>query len=227
MQAPWSEPPPQPYPPGPAYGARPTEAMRPPPEARRKGAAGIERAAVPLSAGQLVENIPRTMTVGLTETVEVRVAKADITALADGLQGAGAAYRHDLIVTKAMSVRLRAPEGGFWIETASPETQWIENSLGLLSDDFASWRWTVTPQWRGRSRLQLVVSARTVGADGLAAETALPDQVIDVKVRTNYRKSAVQWGSWLAAAVVGGILAKFGEGVWEMGRALLSQLGVV
>lgn len=227
MQAPWSEPPPQPYPPGPVYRTHPAEAMRPPPEARRKGAAGIERAAVPLSAGQLVENIPRTMTVGLTETVEVRVAKADITALADGLQGAGAAYRHDLIVTKAMSVRLRAPEGGFWIETASPETQWIENSLGLLSDDYASWRWTVTPQWRGRSRLQLVVSARTVGADGLAAETALPDQVIDVKVRTNYRKSAVQWGGWLAAAVVGGILAKFGEGVWEMGRALLSQLGVV
>ena len=51
-----------------------------------------------------------------------------------------------------MSVRLRAPEGGFWIEMASPETQWIENTLGLLSDDYASWRWIVTPQRRGLGR---------------------------------------------------------------------------
>ncbi len=167
------------------------------------------------------------MTVGLPEVIEVRIAKAKITALAEGLQGAGAAYRHDLIVTKAMSVRLRAPEGGFWIETASPETQWIENSLGLLSDDYASWRWTVTPQWRGRSRLQLVVSARTVGADGLTAETALPDQVTEVKVRTNYGRTAKQWGGWLAAAMLGGILVKFGEGIWQLGRALLIQLGAV
>jgi len=174
-----------------------------------------------VAAGQLVENIPRAMTVGVPETVEVRIARAEISALAEGLQGSGAAYRHDLVVTKAMSVRLRAPEGGFWIETASPETQWIDNTLGLLSDDFASWRWTVTPQQRGKARLQLVVSARTVGADGLAAETALPDQVIEVKVRINYRRTALQWGGWIAAAVVGGILAKFGEGLWSIGRALL------
>lgn len=180
----------------------------------------MERPGGPLSAGQLVENIPRIMRVGLPETVEVRIAQAEIMALAEGLQGSGAAYRHDLVVTKAMSVRLRAPEGGFWIETASPETQWIENSLGILSDDFASWRWTVTPQRRGKARLQLIVSARTVGADGLAAETALPDQVIDVTVRTNYVHTAAQWGGWLAAAVVGGILAKFGEGLWDIGRVL-------
>lgn len=190
------------------------------------GAAGAERVATQVSAGQLVENIPRTMTVGAPELVEVSIAKAEVMALAERLQGSGTAYRHDLVVTKAMSVRLRAPEGGFWIETASPETQWIENALGLLSDDYASWRWTVTPQQRGKARLQLIVSARTVGADGLAAETALPDQVIDVRVRTNYRRTAVQWGSWIAAALVGGILARFGEGLWDIGGALLAQLGL-
>ena len=167
------------------------------------------------------------MTAELPETVEVRIPKAEIMALSEGLQGAGAAYRHDLIVTKAMSVRLRAPEGGFWIETVSPETQWIENNLGFLSDDYASWRWTVTPQWRGKTRLQLVVSARTVGADGLVAETALPDQVIDVKVRADYRRAAARWGGLLGAAMVGGIFATYGENVWEMGRAVLIQLGVV
>lgn len=219
MQAPWTEPPPQHFPHAPGYGPPPTASARPDP--RMRGTPSTERVSTSLSAGQLVENIPRAMMVGVPEIVEVRISNAEIKALAEGLQGSGAAYRHDLVITKAMSVRLRAPEGGFWIETASPETQWIDNTLGILSDDFASWRWTVVPQRRGRSRLQLVVSARTVGSDGLAAETALPDQVIEVKVRTNYKLAAKQWGSWAAAALVGGILARFGDGLWNIGRALL------
>ena len=47
--------------------------------------------------------------------------------------------------------------------------------------EFAPWH--VTPRDKGRRRLQLIISARTVSADGLAAETALPDQVITVRVR--------------------------------------------
>jgi hypothetical protein len=175
------------------------------------------RNAVPgpaVEVGQLIENIPKSMRVAVPQRVEVRIGKADVKALAEGLQGGGAAWRHEVMVTKAMSVRLRAPEGGFYIESASPETQWIESTLGLMSDDFASWRWTVTPRERGWKRLQLVVSARTVGADGLAAETALPDQIIDVKVRTNIGKAALTAASWVAAAVVGGLLAKFGEGAF-------------
>jgi hypothetical protein len=193
-------------------------------EARRRRSRRESRGGS-VSSGQLVENIPRSMTVGRRETVEVRIAKADVNALAGGLQGAGTAYRHDLIVTKAMAVRLRAPDGGFWIETTTPETQWIENTLGPLSDEFASWRWTITPKRRGKARLHLVVSARTVGTDGLAAETALPDRVITVKVRVNLGQTAALVGGWIAAAVVGGMLAKFGEGAWELGRSLLDRLG--
>lgn len=226
MRAPWSEPSQMPYPPQGAPSAPPPASARAEPDVRRRGAPGDEAPGTSVYAGQLVENVPRTMTVGVPELVEVSIARAEVAGLAERLQGSGAAYRHDLVVTKAMSVRLRAPEGGFWIETASPETQWIENTLGLLSDDYASWRWMVTPQRRGRARLQLIVSARTVGADDLAAETALPDQVIEVKIRTNYGRTAAQWGGWIAAALIGGILAKFGEGLWNLGGALLTQLGV-
>lgn len=163
------------------------------------------------------------MRVARPQRVEVRIAKADVKALADGLQGGGGVSRHDVMVTKAMSVRLRAPDGGFFIESASPETQWIENTLGLMADDFASWRWTVTPRARGVQRLQLIVSARTVGADGLAAETALPDQVIEVRVRTNFGKAAITGGGWVAAAIAGGVLAKFGEGAFA---AALKSMGL-
>lgn len=161
----------------------------------------------------MVENIPRVMRVGLPILVEARVARSDVKALADGLQGGGAVWRHELTVTKAMSVRLRAPDGGFFIETSSPETQWIENTLGLITDDYASWRWSVTPKERGTKRLQLIISARTVGTDGLAAETALPDQIVSVKVRVNYASTAKKIGGWALAAIVGGVLASFGEGL--------------
>jgi hypothetical protein len=174
--------------------------------------------------GQLVENIPRSMRIAIPALVEVRVAKADVRALAEGLQGGAAAYQHKVTVTKAMSVRLRAPDGGFFIETASPETQWIEKTILLAGDDYASWRWHVTPREKGRKRLQLVISARTVGADGLAAETALPDQVVTVRVRTNYAKTMSHWVGWGVAALVGGLLAKFGEGALDAGMQVVARL---
>ncbi len=164
------------------------------------------------------------MRVDVPVLTEVRIARSDVKALAEGLQGGGAAYKHEVTVTKAMSVRLRAPDGGFFIETASPETQWIEKTLLLSSDDFASWRWNVTPRERGRKRLLLIISARTVSADGLAAETALPDQIITVRVKTNYAKSATRWAGWAVAAIVGGLMARFGEGIFEVGRTALTSL---
>ncbi len=155
------------------------------------------------------------MRVGIPELVEVRLANEEVAQLVEGLQGRGAVERHDVFVTRAMSVRLRAPQGGFTIESSSPETQWIENELGLYSDDFASWRWSVVPRRRGRSRLQLVISARTIAPDGMTAETALPDQVIDVNVRINYAETARKWGGWAIAAVLGGVLGAWGGDAYQ------------
>lgn len=160
----------------------------------------------------MVENIPRSMRVGIPVVVEARIARADVKALAEGLQGGGAAWRHELAVTKAMSVRLRSPDGGFFIETSSPETQWIENTLGLITDDYASWRWTVTPRERGARRLQLIISARTVGS------------AVNVKVRVNFAQTARRAGGWVLAAIAGGVLARFGE---DLPAALAKLIGTL
>lgn len=199
-----------------------------PPDRRRTASSGPFVGSWPLiEPGQLVENIPRRMRVGIPVVAEARIARADVKALAEGLAGGGAAFHHEVVVTKAMSVRLRAPNGGFTIENRSPETQWIENVLGLGNDDFASWRWTVTPRGRGHQQLQLIVSARTVGADGMTAETALPDQIVDVKVSINYGRTAGRWIGWIAAAVIGGLLAKFGETAWVIVRLMAAKyLGI-
>ena len=55
------------------------------------------------------------------------------------------------------------------------------------------------------------MSARTVGADGVAAETALPDQIVEVKVRSNIKRTVLRLLGWTVAAVVGGALSTFGQ----------------
>lgn len=219
-----------PQPPGGVIGMPappPPVSMRAPPQAqagdkpvrsrKKKGGQKTE-------AGQLVENIPRAMRVDRTERVEIRIAKASVKQLTDGLDGGGAARQHDIAITRAMSVRMRAPEGGFFIETASPETQWIENALGYPSDEYASWRFLVTPQERGWSRLQIIVSARTIGGDGGAAESALPDQVVEVKVRANLKRALGRLVGWTVAAIAGGALSMFGQSAYQLVQTLVGKL---
>ena len=172
---------------------------------------------VTLQDGVMVENIPRRMRKGVTQKVEVRIARSDIERLAEDLSGGGRVHRHDIFVTRAMSIRLRAPEGGFTIESASAETQWIEDNIaGLLMDDYASWRWSITPTRTGWSALQLIVSARTVGPDGLTADSALPEQEIEVQVLVNYRQTAKRITAWAAVALAGGVVGAAGQQIWSM-----------
>jgi hypothetical protein len=168
--------------------------------------------------GTLIENIPRQMHVAVPETVEIRIARNAFDTLEQGMQGRGQPVTHAVPVTRAMAVRLRAPEGGFKIEAVSPETQWIENTLGLLQDDFALWRFSIMPEQRGRARLQLVVSARTIGTDGLTAETGLPDHIIDVAVRTNLGRALKRFGVWLVVMTAGGALGALGEAMFRFLR---------
>jgi hypothetical protein len=211
------------YRPGAPVGGTAAQPSPPQPQAQRRAPKRSKSANV--ETGQLAENIPRSMRVGKTVRVEIRIAKASVKSLTDGIDGGGQTWQHTVAITKAMSVRLRAPEGGFFIESASPETQWIESNLGFGSDDFASWRFLITPQSRGWSDLQIIVSARTIGADGSAAETALPDQIVEVKVRANIGRTIARLFGWTVAAVIGGALATFGESGMTIATALMKKFG--
>ncbi len=82
----------------------------------------------------------------------------------------------------------------------------------------------ITAKERGKKRLQLVVSARTVDHEGLAAETALPDKVIDVRVSINYARTAKMWTGWITAAVLGGVLARFGDQAYDVVRMIIARV---
>jgi hypothetical protein len=161
--------------------------------------------------GPLVENVPRVMRVGTPVPVEVRIARDKIESLIMALKGRGAAYRPDTFVTRAVSVRLRAPQGGFFIESDSPETQWAETASSLPHDEYAVWRWTVLPRQRGPNRLLLSVSARTVGHDGIASESAPPDRAIEVRVKSNKARGLGKLLAWLIVLSAGAAIGYYGQ----------------
>ncbi len=161
-----------------------------------------------IRAGKLVENIPRRMRTAATERVEVRIAPEDTDALTKGIDGRGEPIRHDLLVTSAMSVMLRAPDGGFTIEPLSPETQWVFDGpdTNTGGEAFGRWRWAVTPTGRGQRRLQVVVAARSVDANGMVGDMALPEQVITVRVRANIWRNLKLGLEWLIVMALGGAI---------------------
>ncbi len=167
-----------------------------------------------IDAGQLVENIPRKMWIGKPATVAVKLIRANEE---DSEQGGGntRGLHPQARLTEAMTVEVRAPKGGFVIESASPETQWIDNQLEPLGDDYASWSWTITPKARGKQTLNLVISARTIGVQGVIAESALPEQKIDVKVQINFMDVLMRVIGWGMVAIIGGLLIKYGESIYR------------
>ena len=165
------------------------------------------------------------MKLGVPTAAHVRISRHRIDGLIQLLmKGRGMAHRPEALITRTLSVRLRAPDGGFWIEADSPETQWLETPAGgLQQDEYVTWRWTVTPRRRGRGRLVLVVAARTVGHDGLAAETAPPDRTIEVAVSGGRLRSLARWGGLLAALIAGAVLSRFGGEFWSLGIAIVRR----
>jgi neural Wiskott-Aldrich syndrome protein len=174
--------------------------------------------------GPLVENIPRHMRVGVAVGGEVRIARDKLEGLLVALNGSGQPYRAGSPLARALSVRLRAPNGGFMIEAVSPETQWVEGATSLIHDDDAVWRWSVVPQRPGRSRLLLMVSARSVGPDGVVSESAPPDRAIDVKVRANYARALVRVVGWTMVLLAGGLIGRFSEPLWPSVAAATKRL---
>ena len=158
-----------------------------------------------IEIGRLIENVPRKATVGEARTVEVRLRRAEIAAYTPSHSQR---VNPDGRLIHAVCVRLRAPDGGLLVETLSPETAWLDANSGGLADEFATWRWRVTPAVRGRRKLVLGVTVRRVGEEGLTAETSFPEQVFEVAVAASVGRT-MTWAGGLAAALAAGFVAGF------------------
>ena len=198
-----------------SYGESPPPHHAPDPAARRGSPSGEK--------GLLIEAVPRRMRLGAPTIAEVRIARDKVGGLLLALNGRDPQASADPPSAQALSVRLRAAKGGFWIEPATPETQWLDSSPGRAVDDYVAWRWTVIPRLRGRSRLTLMVSVHTAGRDGSAATTSPPERVIEVRVGANHLRRALRMTGWIAAGLIGAALARFGPEYWPLASAVLRK----
>jgi hypothetical protein len=164
------------------------------------------------------------MKVGVLETIEIRIAREGVPDAARGLQGGGAPHTHQLLITRAMSVRLQGEPGRFYIEPKSPETQWTGARADQLASDYAVWRFTVIPQVRGPAELTLIVASRSIGADGVIADTSLPEQRVSIRIKANVARGLKRWVGWIAIAVLGGLLGKLGESFWPQLLAMVRSV---
>ena len=161
------------------------------------------------------------MKAGKPSTVEVRLAKTELRALAESMRTVTDGDGHGMAPSSgaSMSVKLRAPDGGFIVDSSSPETQWADSPPGSVDHDFTRWRWTVTPLRSGHRGLLLSASVRSSGA--AAIDQPLPEQTVAVRVSRNYGRLLLRILMWLIVAACGGTLAFYGQ---APANALIGEL---
>jgi hypothetical protein len=150
---------------------------------------GRGRAETPSLVAKVLEHIPRKTRVGVAQAIQLRLSKEE-AGIVFGRPARQSLQRHGgetQAAYRAVTVRLSAPEGGFFIEAAAPETQWIFDRPSFLGEEaFGTWAWTLIPNENGSYPLAFWLSARDVDENGLAGDINLPEQVISVRVRGNF-----------------------------------------
>jgi neural Wiskott-Aldrich syndrome protein len=154
---------------------------------RRKPGRG--RSETPSLVTKLLGHIPRKARVAVAETVEILLSREEAAMIFGRPARRGQPQQdHDApMACRAVTVRMSAPEGGFFIDAPAPETQWVFDRPSFLGDEaFGRWAWTLIPNESGSYNLTVQISARDIDENGLAGDLNLPEQVIAVRIRGNF-----------------------------------------
>ncbi len=179
-----------------------------------------------LEKGRLVEAVPRKMKMNKPSRAEVRITREQLDEINSEFEDLSSSHIHELAVTEAMTVQLRAPGSGFHIENLSPQTQWIDRNQRHINDaDFGVWRWNVTPIKSGKARLQLVISARTVDDDGNIHIADIPDKIIELSIAKDYGNGFKKLAFISFLVISSLVLGRYGEAAWQWISSFVSRLG--
>lgn len=150
---------------------------------------------------KVLTSIPRKARVAVAETIEILVSKQEAGIIFGSLSRQGSQQRMESdAACQAVTIRLSAPEGGFFIEGMTPETQWLFDRPAFLGEEaFGTWAWTAIPNDSGSYALKVSMWAREVDEHGVASDVALPDQIIKVEVRGNFWRG---FGRYLRAVLL-------------------------
>ena len=162
--------------------------------------------AKPFDATSLVANLPRRWLVDRPVTVEIRVPRVAL-----GSIDSRRASRSGRAVGLALSVRLKSTDRRVSVEPGGAETLWLlHDGADAGIDEDPVWRWTVTPRRRGRTRLHLGVTWRPDAAgDEEGVDTALPEQVVPIRVRGRWLRSVGRLVAIIAAAASGAAVSRW------------------
>jgi len=169
--------------PAPAFDLE--QAPKPEKRASPQRAAPRGRAGNLALLSKILENVPPKASVGVSQTIQISLSREEVGLIfgrpprraPPHIAGAEAPCR-------AITVRIYAPKGAFFIEALTHETQWL---LDRPADEaFGTWAWTAVPRASGVSCLKVSMSVRDLDANRPGAVTALPDQTIKVRVRGNF-----------------------------------------
>ena len=160
-----------------------------------------------LKPGEILFNPASEMKVGLTERVEVRIAKSLSVDLEQGLKGRGLQQAEKIKVSSYMGVVLSGTEGFFNITLKNREQK-------IVTDDaYTEWIFDVTPLKQGNPSLYLTAYNVIVTAAGDRTYEH-PAFRKEIKVRTSFASTVTRFlrDNWkeIAALVVGsGIVSGF------------------
>ena len=165
-------------------GPKPSRAQKDPPEALLK----------------TLENIPRSLRLARGEIVRIRLGKEEAGQLFARPPQRPQQGREAQNATRAVSIRLSAPEGGFFIETMTPETQWLPDSANSPGEEpFGNWSWAVVPNETGWRILLISFCVRDIDASGALNGSQVTEQALKIRVGANFGR--LFWGSASRAAL--------------------------
>jgi hypothetical protein len=155
-----------------------------------------------VTRGVLAFNPPSEMRLGITEGVEVGIARSDELrdALLAELEGRGEVQHQEIPTSSFMSVHL---SGGKAFDI-DPVTEVVEQVV----EPTARWQFDVTPLRTGMRKLHLSVSYRIeVSGTSHAGFKAVPVVERDIRVRVNVRYVVAHNRKWLITTAVAAVAA--------------------
>ncbi|MEM1371206.1 MAG: Clp protease N-terminal domain-containing protein [Pseudomonadota bacterium] len=160
--------------------------------------------AEPIDTQILAEALDVKLKNGRTNRIELSIPRNQLLGFESGRNTLpGIQSVPGLGQVNAVSIRLRAPKGGAFIEPMSAETQWLDLEPRNQPKDTITWRWNITPRSSGKQPLQFKLRHRSVGPDGRALETALDGPVKEARVGRRWLSGLMKLLGYTVAIALG------------------------
>ncbi|MGA8769983.1 MAG: Clp protease N-terminal domain-containing protein [Rhodomicrobium sp.] len=163
---------------------------------------------------KILENIPRKARAGVPQQARISISREEAGLIFGQLSRQPQQAAGTEAACRAVTVRLTAPEGAFFIEALTHETQWLSNRPA--GEASGNWAWTAVPAAPGSHGLKVSISARDLDASGPGAMIALPDQTIKVRVGGNFWLALGRFARAVFLMLAGSGLTITGYYAWKI-----------